>query len=76
MKSDKIKRIVELFEKDDASNYINNDKICTRIEGKKVKDAFEIMMMRKGDTQTRKRLKMKRMRMCSTRKSDRLCKRK
>ena len=72
MKSDKIKRIAEMFEKDDASDNIDvdNKDIYTRIEGEKVMNAFEILMMTKGDTPTRKTPKIKRMKSSSTKKSD------
>ena len=70
IKSDKMKRIVEMFEKDDASEQVNRDSVntSTRNEGQKVKNAFELMMMTKGDTPTRKTPKLKRIRSKSTKK--------
>ena len=70
IKSDKMKRIVEMFEKDDASEQVNRDSVntSTRNEGQKVKNAFELMMMTKGDTPTRKTPKLKRIRSRSTKK--------
>ena len=61
--------VIEL-EKDDASEQVNRDSVntSTRNEGQKVKNAFELMMMTKGDTPTRKTPKLKRIRSRSTKK--------